>query len=307
MKSILIVFLVTICAPGAIASSKNHYVDVSGSSSGDGTIANPWNLQTALNHPSVVTPGDTILVLSGLYTGVFSSRLRGKAGLPIIVRAAAVNSVVLDGNVSQDAEAVLSIEGQYTWYWGLTITNSAPTDGVNSEKDGVYFIGAENKLVNCLIHNNGVNGVGFWKTALNAEIYGCIIYHNGYFDASRGHGHGIYTQNETGTKLIRGNILFNSYGNGIQVYTEKGSIQGYDIDRNILFNSGLPGNSFIERNIIVGGLQPADRISINSNYIINRFGYSAKGSVQLGYSAENIDARLNFNTLIDGYLYVNKG
>src|SRR3954471_15278159 len=38
----------------------NYYVAPNGSSSGDGSIGRPWNLQTALDGPSSVRPGDTI-------------------------------------------------------------------------------------------------------------------------------------------------------------------------------------------------------------------------------------------------------
>jgi hypothetical protein len=305
MKSILVcvvVFLATLFT----ADASVFYVSVNGSSRGLGTITATWDLQTALSHPFGVLPGDTILILGGVYKGVFESTLRGREGSPIIVRAYPGQEVTLDGNVPKDADGVLNINGQHTWYWGLTITNS-DSIGDNYYKDGVYFIGPNNKLINCIIHNNGGNGIGFWRPAINSEIYGCIIYHNGFKGTSRGHGHGIYAQNESGTKFIRDNIIFNSYGIGIHIYTEGGSIQGFLIEGNTIFNSGMPGSGFIERNILVGGGQPADRVSIKNNFFYNRPGYPSKASVQLGYSVANRNGEFSGNYMVDGTLQIIKG
>ncbi|WP_026474943.1 T9SS type A sorting domain-containing protein [Alkaliflexus imshenetskii] len=282
------------------------YVSVNGTARGNGTRANPWNLQTALNHPSSVVAGDTIWILGGTYRGEFTSVIRGREGAPIFVRAFPGQEVVLDGNVNTVESAVLNITGQHAWYWGLTITNSDAT-GNNYYKDGVYFAGPNNKLINCRIYNNGGNGVGFWRPALNSEVYGCVIYNNGFSGSTRGHGHGIYSQNETGTKIIRENILFHSHGNGIQIYTEGGSIMGYLIEGNTIFNSGIPGAGAIDRNIIIGGLQPADRISIVGNYLYNRANITSKASVQLGYSAVNRNAEFSGNYIVDGSLYMMSG
>jgi hypothetical protein len=301
MKRILLCVLavMTLCSHGL---SENYYVSVRGSSGGTGTEASPWDLQTALNHPNV-SAGDTIWVAGGEYRGVFSSSVSGREGAPVIVRAIPGQEVVLDGNVSDSANGVLSINGRYSWFWGLTITNSDAT-GKNYYKDGVYFVGANSKLINCRIYNNGGNGVGFWRPALNSEIYGCIIFHNGFKGDIRGHGHGIYAQNESGAKLIRDNVLFNSFGIGIHIYTEGGGIQGFVLEGNTIFNSGIPGANFIDRNVIIGGFQEADRIFIRENHFYNRPSFSSKASVQLGYAIANRNAEFSGNTMVDGSLYM---
>src|SRR5438105_9846661 len=66
-----------------------HYVSPAGSPDGDGTLEKPWDLQTALYHPSTVQPGETIWVREGTYgngTTIFYSRLVGTAAAPITVR-----------------------------------------------------------------------------------------------------------------------------------------------------------------------------------------------------------------------------
>src|SRR5437773_4960262 len=77
--------------------ANQFYVSPTGSGSSSGTISSPWDLQTALNHPVAVKPGDTIWLRAGVYahlpqgvsTGnegyIFISKLAGTAVQPIIV------------------------------------------------------------------------------------------------------------------------------------------------------------------------------------------------------------------------------
>lgn len=305
MKNFVVYFMVFLLS-GNVFYGASFHVKTNGTASGNGSITNPWNLQTALNHPSRVAPGDTIWIHEGTYKGIFTSNIWGRANAPIVVRAMPGKEVILDGNASGSADATLTVKGEYTYIWGLTITNTNGNRGANATdiKDGIYLGGANCKIINCIIHNNGGNGIGFWSTAINSEIYGCIIYNNGYRGDDRGHGHGIYGQNETGTKQIKNNILFNSFGLGMSIYTQGGNIKGFNIEGNMMFNSGLPGNSFLERHILIGGLKPADRITIKSNYLYNRPNYPSKAALQLGYGADNVDAEVANNYMVDGTFYV---
>ena len=289
----------------SVLEATSYYVSPGGSSNGQGTSASPWNLQTALNSPRI-SPGDTIWIAGGIYVGNFIAGLSGREGNPIIYRAVPGQEPILDGNANNGTNEVLRINGNYLWFWGLTITNSASSSD-KYHKDGVFFGGANSKLVNCIVRNNGGNGVGFWQTAVNSEVYGCIIYHNGYMGSDRGHGHGIYGQNASLLKIIRDNVMFHSYGVGIHIYSESGSIQGFSIEGNTIFNSGIPGAKFIERNILIGGLQQADRITITGNHIYNRPNYQSKASIQLGYDASNRNAEVSDNKIVDGSLYMIKG
>src|SRR6266851_10415745 len=73
------------------------YVAPNGSPSGNGSITNPWNLQTALNQRLRVVPGATIYLRGGTYTGKFSSNLTGLLTLPITVRSYPGEWATIDG------------------------------------------------------------------------------------------------------------------------------------------------------------------------------------------------------------------
>ncbi|MEX2302092.1 MAG: hypothetical protein WD733_14230, partial [Bryobacterales bacterium] len=59
-----------------------------GHAAAQGTVTDPWNIETALAHPAAVNPGDVIWLRGGIYTleRTLASRLRGAEGRPILVR-----------------------------------------------------------------------------------------------------------------------------------------------------------------------------------------------------------------------------
>ncbi|HEX2980165.1 MAG TPA: hypothetical protein VHO48_07865 [Anaerolineaceae bacterium] len=260
------------------------YVTPNGSSSGKGTMSSPWSLSAALAGPSAVQPGDTIWVRAGTYgsggSNSFDSRLHGGSGKYVTVRAYPGEKVVINGGIAVNAE--------YTIFWGFEVTNTNTTRVINesgshpgsgrSDGFGVYV--GPTKLINNVIHDT--NGIGAWTTAVNVEVYGNIVYNSGWQGSDRGHGHGIYMQNQSGTKTVVDNIIFNNFSSyNYHIYTEKGAIQGFNLDSNVSLNG----------DILVAGSQPAARINLTGNTSYN-------GRVRLGYnnSVTNQDLILKNNT-----------
>ncbi len=207
--------------PGS-ATALDFFVTPAGTTStapGTGTITNPWALATALAQPAAVHAGDTIWLRGGTYTGNFTSYLTGTPSLPIVVRQYPGERATLNGNVnaslSGSGAPVLTVlrSGGYTWYWGFEVTNSSPvrTDTnpcTHCRGDGIDVFATGTKIINCVVHDTG-QGIGFWSAAGNSEVYGNLVYYNGYWGPDGGHGHGIDTQNdEDGSTLIRHNIIF---------------------------------------------------------------------------------------------------
>ncbi|MEK7117062.1 MAG: hypothetical protein AAB837_02775 [Patescibacteria group bacterium] len=110
------------------ATTGEFYVSPSGTSSGDGSITSPWDLQTALNQPASVQPGDTIWLRGGTYAGTFTSRLLGTQSSPIIVKNYQTERVIIDGSRAGQANKNITVlqqdTGGYVSYWGFEITNS---------------------------------------------------------------------------------------------------------------------------------------------------------------------------------------
>lgn len=271
-----------------------HYASPTGTSGGDGTAARPWDLRTAFaGAGGRIQPGDTLWLRGGRYMGPFVSTLVGSPSAPIIVRAYPGERATLD-NMST-SEVTLKAASEWVWYWGFETMNSYPSRQV-FRPNCVYPSKANNKFINLIIHDCQV-GMSFSNESKNSEVYGAIIYNSGYVGTDRTHGHGIYTKNDgTTPKLIRDNVVFNSFRNGIQVYTDAGSgqLRGIDVEGNTFFNNGvLSSNSSASSNILIGGKEVADRIVASRNMTY----YSpsiANRSVRLGYSSTLENGSLTF-------------
>lgn len=257
-----------------------HHVAVDGDPSGDGSVSAPWDLATALSHPAGLSPGDVVYLHGGVYRGGFVSELTGAPGAPVIVRGAPGEHAVIDGAGSDDATLVL--RGADATYRDLEITNTR-ADRVGSRPEGLVVFGERLSLVNLVVHDLGNNG--FWESARDLELYGCLLFHNGYDDADRAHGHAIYTQNREGKKRIEDNVVFGGFSFGIHAYTEGGSLTGFDVIGNVWFDNGLAaaGDGDRKDDCLIGGLQPADRVLLADNLGWSR---DQGRSVRLGWGAD---------------------
>jgi hypothetical protein len=273
----------------ALVSAADFYVSPSGSAGGSGSIGNPWDLQTALDQPSAVHPGDNIWLRGGTYTGYFSSHLVGTSAAPIVVRNYPGERAKIDGNYGGNNNT-FEIHGNYTWYWGLEIYNSDPGRWSNVPSDpplrrgeGVVVIGDHIKLIHLVIHDTA-QGILTATDTNDNEISGCLIYYNGYDATDRGHGHGIYSANAPGnvTKKIRDNIIFEQLGWGLHGYTEGGSLDNIEYKGNTVFDNGGLSSHGWTTNILLGGLKKAVSPKLSSNATYNQ---DHAGSNNLGYSA----------------------
>lgn len=160
------------------------------------------------------------------------------------------------------------ITGPYTWFWGFEVTN---TSGARTDGQVLYgcvdtypgSIGV--KIINLTMHDCA-QGIGLWVDAIDAEAYGNVIYYIGQAGPDRGHGHAIYTQNQTGTKHISDNVIFDGFDIGLQAYgTENAFVQNYDLNGNISFNNGVLYGSHVD-NILFAVGSGLDNISVQNSY-----------------------------------------
>jgi hypothetical protein len=293
--------------PTPRSDTTDFYAAPDGSSEGDGTIAYPWDLQTALNQPDSVRPGVTIWLRGGKYLGSFTSRLRGSEGAPIIVRQYPGERATIDAD-STDTGAILEVEGEWATFWGFEVTNSAQKrishqDGSApadlKRGNGLNVHGPHMKFINMVIHD-AADGVGFWSEAPDSEIAGSIIYNNGWQGPDRGHGHGIYVQNRDGTKRMVDNIIFNQFSFGIHAYgSDEAFLRGLYLEGNVSFNNGSVSHDEENPNILVGGGSPAERVTITENYTFRT--HPLDVNVRLDYGeTHNLDLICTNNYFVGG-------
>lgn len=257
-----------------------------GTAAGDGSSQRPWDLATALaGGRGRIQPGDTVWLRSGRYVGAFRTKLEGRAERYIVFRQERGSGAraTIDGTLRAD--------GAYLAFWGFEIMQSKPLGGTY----GLEARTNEGKFINLVIHDAGTMGVSFWTPGRNAELYGCIIYHNGTHENL---DHGVYVHNEQGTKRIIDNVLFNNLAYGIHAYAgpRNAPQRGLLITGNVAFNNGSISRRYRAKgNILVGGEVPFSDVEVSDNFLF----YSGLqgANLRLGYSPavtnDNLIARGN--------------
>jgi Right handed beta helix region len=304
----------------SLHAGQTYYVSPFGRPDGDGSPEHPWDLAKALAQPSAVHPGDTIWLRGGIYRGIYTSRLTGTVVAPIIVRQYPGERATLDGGTN--TAALLIVGGAYTWFWGFEIASSSldrdstdtgpyPTD-LNRPYEGIANAqqpgsGAGTKFINLVVHNLG-QGIALWQDATDAEIYGCLIYYNGWDAPDRGHGHGIYTQNLTGTRAIKDNIVFANYSHGLHAYgSGSAHLNNIWAEGNTLFQNGVLSFSG-GRNLLIGGKtgNVAQNPTIISNSLYRPSGPGSPTSdFDLGFSGGCASPTVTNNYIADNTEFVN--
>ncbi|MEO8425632.1 MAG: Ig-like domain-containing protein, partial [Verrucomicrobiota bacterium] len=279
------------------AAVTDFYVSPNGRVDGDGSFSDPTDLLTALEKTtSRAQPGSTIWLRGGtyLYRSRIYSNIAGLANQPITIRSYPGEWAVIDG--------WMNVSGNNIVMRNFELMNSNTRNSANVQ-DGFVIVAANSKFINLVIHDCIGDGVELWSPALNAELNGCVIYRNGWYDPvqARPRGHNIYTQNTTGIKLIKDNITFLAYDHGIHPYTASNSITGYVISRNIAFNNGItPQSSIGKPNLFCGGLQPVMNVTFDQNYSYHALGVAHSGNDFGWLSSLNTNINIINNYFVGG-------
>jgi Cadherin-like domain/Bacterial Ig domain len=303
-------------AASLAAHATEFYVSPTGSASGSGSASSPWDLQTALNQPASVKPGDTIWLRGGVHRQSnrptkFTSKLTGTSSAPITVRQYPGERATVDGNISQ-------YTGGYVNYWGFEIMdsqqfgagNAAPTrtstqsgpfpttwwatyDGKQIDfcVSGIDLRAPNCKLINIVLHDNIGGGLGMDTAAGDTEVYGLLSYYNGWQGSDRGHGHGIYAQNiAPAIKYIEDSLVFDNYALGMQA-TGAGPdpiADNFTVEGSAFFLNGAVANSH-QQNLLIGPFQgQAMNPVVRTNFIYDNNGTSS--DFFLGYDGGSKNA-----------------
>ena len=278
--------------PPPSTSHSGFFVAPNGSSGGSGASGSPWDLATAASGAGgKIQPGDTVWLRGGTYgngetSSAYHFSLSGSSAAPVIIRQYPGERATIDGNITAD--------GNYVWFWGFEVANTSTTTqnviGVDSHCPGCRFI-------NMVVHDHSGDGFGMWSEGPNQVAYGNVIYNNGFHGStSTTFGHGIYAQNNTGTKLLQDNILFDQFGYGIHVYgSDAAFLNNFTIDGNASFNSGLGTGMDYH----IGGGSPVNNLVFTNN-MSYRMADNRVNTVRLGYNwgPNNPSATVTGNYLV---------
>lgn len=249
MMRYLVVLLVLIYWADSVQASKK-FASPNGSADNSGiSPEQAWTLAFALGSSSPLVPGDTLVLTDGVFEGNFTCTINGAPGNPIVILAQNEGKAIIDVGKQRTTGTGLQINGSHTWFVGIHVTSSSlirNSDASNGfaaipYESGISVFGDNNKIINCWVYDVVGGGLELWRSGLNLEVYGSVIFNNGSQDLSRGTGHGMYIQHDRPDqpKVIENNIVFQNASQGINIFTTNPVNSGIVARKNVSFNTGV--------------------------------------------------------------------
>jgi len=283
-------------------------------------------LDNAAGFPSnsVVHVGVEQILLISLSGNEVTNCLRGYNGTPVVDHQVG-EIVALSGHV-------LTVDGTDVVYRDFEVTDSNPnrvflTRGDPSNQrggEGVLVNASRTKFINLVIHD-AQDGMFLATSAVDTEVSGVILFNNGHVDPVRGHGHGMYIQNQYGSKIFTDVISFNNYATGMKAFGVNAYANNVEFRGVISFNNGSPGSyvgtpalaepsnpqsvpispSYRETNLYVGTeINPPQNIVMMNNFLYHSANtLVGSGTMGLGYTsmgASNFSIQNNY--VVGGHL-----
>jgi len=271
-----------VAAEDAAAPANTYYLSETGSDDGAGSEAAPWRTFARANKS--VKAGDTVRVLPGHYEGA-KLNAKGTAARPITYVSVEPRKAIVDlgGFPPSSTEGSrISIWGDYTIFDGFEVSTGRAEEGRAANAGVAVYRCTGVTVRNCHSHTNDRWGIfTAWAADLTIENNEC---HNNRRE------HGIYVSNGGDNPHIVGNKCYDNGGCGIQINTDKGTIHGAVLERNLLYdNSKVGGQSInfdgvaqavVRNNVIIidrrngialyqidGGEVPTQNVIVNNTFV----------------------------------------
>jgi hypothetical protein len=281
-----------------------RYVSPTGSDSNPGTAAAPY--LTIGKAANVVNPGDTVIVMDGVYQEALNLTRGGTANAYVTFEAQNKWGAVLDGNNNALAEAV-QFTASYIRFQGFEVRNYGANAGggdafsnypggqfIDIARNHIHDIGricsdTKNGLVgifleapNVIIEQNLINDIG----RLAAGENGC----NPSTEYYKNHDHGVYVDSNSNNVTIKNNIFYRiEHGWGVQVYPS-----GVD-SLEIVNNTFVWPNPYNVGHIILAASAPVTNLRIENN-----ISYSPTTNFIYVYTSSGFSGTVANNLIFNG-------
>ena len=325
-------FIIFLIFP-ALLFAKGYYVSKAGSDSNTGTFSSPF--RTIRQGVSYLLPGDTLYVREGTYVETVVITRSGTVTSPIVIMAYPGEEPVIDGQdklPSRDWGDLVVLRGDYIHMSGFEVKNSN-VNGYYLGGGGIVLSGNNNKVSNMNVHH-------IWEHGIHAKgnssiVEDCMVWQCAYSNSKRpgSPSAGYWSFGITAARgpngitrdaVLRRNIVFNNWGEGLSTFEADGTI----IEDNIIYDNWSVNlyvsdtrNALVQRNIVyntpnnlVGQRRPmtlGDEVSSKprsaNNTIINNFLYNVDlwafwSTVVSGSGLDNVV--IAFNTVVNGQLEI---
>jgi len=258
---------------------------------GYGTITNPLSLQDAGAY--IISPGETVYLRGGTYTGDYEIDVSGTAEGQITFEPYQDEQVIINGSLQINGDYI-TINGKYQ----LIVTNLSITERYYPYdtfpdwiKQGIVVYGNGVNIINCIVHDTTGTAIGLWGAVNTQTLYGCVIYNCGMLNTSRGHGHGIYSNGDDNLVTIKHNAIGNGFELSCKIYCQGTSIDNYTVVENTFFNAGVHGGGPLHKywNLFIGSFDKDtaannETVTGNCTYHYRYTGGTGDSSNLLGYN-----------------------
>ncbi len=310
MKKTFILFVVLVLNCASIfqlASATTYYVSPTGTSSGLGTMASPYNFSTAIAKPLV--GGDSIIARGGLYSFT-SLQQYSKSG-------SAINFIHVVNNPSEipildfrnqpynSNNQGVKISGNYVHFKGFVIQGAGD--------NGLQVTGSNNKIENCTFRWNCDSGMQL-KTGSNNLILNCDSYENFDYQSGGisspdygGNADGFADKQYTnpGTNTYKGCRSWRNGDDGWDSYEKVGNTvydncwcygmapASFDMSQNIRFktDSATWFYQFKSTNFVMKNYGNGNGFKLGGNYTLNNA--TLNNCVSVGNAVKGFDQNNN--------------
>ncbi|XYJ08886.1 right-handed parallel beta-helix repeat-containing protein [Telluria sp. B2] len=265
----------------------NLYVAPGGSDANPGTEAEPF--RTISRAAQVVTPGTTVYVAPGQYTGGFRTEVSGSAEARIIFQSSERRGARIVPPLDSRTTSAWDNRGSHVDIVGFEIDGTQYQSG-NKWLNGIYNGGSHNNIRHNHVHHVGVDvpcesagGAGILvdgsHKGTGSEVVANNVHDIGPADC--GSHHGIYIGTEA---RVRSNLIYRIAGAGIQLWHDANRVE---VTGNTISTSGA--------GIVVGsgdyhhGTGPNDYTVVANNIVYD----NRQGILELGQTGENNSYRNN--------------
>lgn len=264
------------------ASNFHFYVAPEGSDSNMGSKKAPF--RTIARAASLATPGTTIHVASGHYTGGFKTAVSGTAAGRIVFQSSDRGGARI--LAARDAPATIAWEnrGNHVDIIGFEIDGSSAARW----KHGIYDGGSHNSIRNNHVHHIGIRapcssapagiGVDSYYRGVQVDVIGNRVHDIGAIGCRNAKG--VYL-NTTGS--VKNNVVYAIGGTAIELWHDARNVM---VANNTVANAGS--------GIVVGGGDqyfskgPNDGTSVVNNIVYdNKYGIAEQGATGLNNSYRN--------------------
>ena len=291
------------------------YVSPNGTPLGSGTMAQPYDLVTALSG-QVGQPGDTFWLSGGNYVvGHIDTKIQGAPGQPITFRQMPGEWARVDGSLTFYQSSGNLVLRDFELYSSDTNRLSIQTGVGFNPTDikiipGIASYVSDMSFINLVVHDQTRHGFYIGGYVERNLVYGCVVYNNGWASPDNAEGHSFYVQSNSGTREISDNMAFNASGANFHIYENVSGMRllGITLDGNVAFNAGALQAVRSYRDWVVGVDAPA--VSADGIILKNNMGYYPPASaafreVQIGRDGINGSVALLNNYLPLGLLMNN--